>query len=106
MINSAAKELEFHYWINGISNNEFNEYQKMHALAAGRKTRASKTFDLMKEWIESGYGLLVGGRVGEKWAGFILFIIYKNSAYYASALPFGNTREDIVVVGSEWSETQ
>jgi len=84
-IKSFNKFFEVKTWCNEITGEEFEEYRKLHALAAGRTTRPSLTFDMMKSWIETGNGLLIGASRDGVFCGFIYIIIYKKAAYYASA---------------------
>lgn len=61
------------------------EYQRLHTLAAGRETRAKRSFEVQYEMIKGGHGFLVLVREGSKYVGAYLFYILKGVAFYASA---------------------
>jgi hypothetical protein len=63
----------------------FNAYQALHRKASGRDTRPPQTWDLQREWIASGQGLLVCAELDGAIAGCIYVIRYGDGAYYASA---------------------
>ncbi len=60
--------------------------ERLHAEAAGRKTRPSRTWEMMADWAVAGNALcLVACRPGRDAVGFAYFLVYKGQAYYASA---------------------
>ena len=62
----------------------FEEYRALHAKDAGRVTRSEETFLMMRDWIHRGEGALAQVMKGDQSVGFILLIIYRNGAFYAS----------------------
>jgi GNAT superfamily N-acetyltransferase len=73
------------YDAKGISEDIFARYRSLHAQAAGRVTRPSRTFELMQQWIREGKALLLGATTDGVDVGWIYLFIYKNRAYYGSA---------------------
>lgn len=55
---------------------------------AGKKTRPDKTFKLLRNWIQKGYGFLLEAQYKDKTAGYIYILTYKKSAYYFMAATF------------------
>lgn len=84
-IKRGARGFRIHRFFQQISDQEFAAYQALHALAAGRVTRAQSTFDDMRRWIREGTGLLVGAERDGQWAGFVYFLVFQKGACYASA---------------------
>jgi len=64
---------------------EFNKYKEMHHLASGRVTRPEKTFRIMHEWLKASLAFMVGIKRGEDYAGFFLFSVFNNKAFYSSS---------------------
>ena len=60
-------------------------FQGLHLLDAGRITRPQATWDIMRDWLPQGYGLLVIAVRDHLPIGGGYFIRYRGSAYYASA---------------------
>jgi hypothetical protein len=80
----------------------FDEYVKIHALAAGRVTRPANTFDNMYNWIVAGNaGLSVASEDG-KYVGFSLFFLTRGGAYYASACNVPGRRDLPVAHVNQW----
>lgn len=70
----------------GLTNAKFDEYAAMHARAAGRVTRPRVTFDMMRDWIQDGRGLVAEAvDASGRTAGFELYVVYKNASYGLSA---------------------
>jgi hypothetical protein len=69
-----------------ITDDAFAAYRRLHLLAAGRQTRPDRTWELMHEWIKSGFAVLgiVSGRSGAPLAA-ALCLTHKNAAYYGSS---------------------
>jgi hypothetical protein len=67
------------------SGEVFEEYQRLHTLAAGRVTRPQHTFDLMQQWVERGDAVLFGATKDGRYAGFAYVLRFGTGAYYASA---------------------
>jgi len=63
----------------------FETYPRLHQKAAGRQTRSPETFQMMREWVETGRAFLSQALDGERVVGCDLIITYKNYAYYGSA---------------------
>lgn len=67
----------------------FDEYAATHALRYGNP-RPKETYDLQREWVKSGNGIVVGmastTKRGARCDGFAYWIVYKNRAYYASGV--------------------
>jgi hypothetical protein len=68
-----------------ISRDQFDQYQALHQLAAGRVTRPQSTFDSMFEWIKSGNGALICAKYDGDFVAFALLTVYKDGAYYGSS---------------------
>jgi len=49
---------------------------------AGKVTRPKRTFELLGEWINSGYGILLEALFEGKTAGYTYILCYRDSAYY------------------------
>lgn len=81
-----------------ISDRIFGLYGELHAKAAGRQTRPSRTFELMRSWVSAGMAALCGARLDRQYVGFALVFTYKDGGFYASscndpdhkALPIGH----------------
>jgi len=67
------------------AGNIFDAYQVMHTRAAGRVTRPQRTFDLMREWVETGDAVLFAARKDGRLVGFAYVLRHGEGAYYASA---------------------
>ncbi|MEK6744859.1 MAG: GNAT family N-acetyltransferase [Nitrospirota bacterium] len=69
-----------------ITDDAFAAYRRLHLRAAGRQTRPDRTWELMHEWIKSGFAVLgiVSGRSGAPLAA-ALCLTYKHAAYYGSS---------------------
>ncbi len=63
----------------------FSVFQGLHLKDAGRATRPQRTWDLMREWIEQGYGMLLLARYDTHFMAGAYFIKFGEGAYYASA---------------------
>lgn len=64
----------------------FRQYQHLHELDAGRKTRPQETFDIMDSWLGTNGLLLLASVVGQAQPiGAAYFILDRPGAYYASA---------------------
>jgi hypothetical protein len=63
----------------------FASYQELHLKAAGRQTRPAETFEMMYDWIQNGYAILVGALLDGIPVSFAYVNIFKNCAYYGSA---------------------
>lgn len=75
-----------HYSGAELGDDKFDEYVSMHARAAGRTTRPRATFDIMRDVIRSGDGLMTEAVDNEgRTAGFELYAIYKDGAVGLSA---------------------
>jgi hypothetical protein len=69
-----------------LTDAKFDEYVQMHARAAGRVTRPRATFEMMRDWIQAGRGLVAEAinRDGRS-VGFELYVMYKRAALGLSA---------------------
>ncbi|MBU1131214.1 GNAT family N-acetyltransferase [Patescibacteria group bacterium] len=74
------------YGAKDISEEIFGEYKKMHHLAAGRKTRPDKTFELMYEWLKEDWAFLATVEFKDRPIGFEYYSVYKNNVYGFSAV--------------------
>lgn len=64
----------------------FEEYRKLHHLAAGRQTRPLETFQKMYELITQGLAFLVGITDGtQKWVGAYYYFRFNGHVYYSSS---------------------
>lgn len=63
----------------------FNAYREMHKVAAGRATRPLRTFEIQYELLKRGNAFLAAAKKNGEFVGFSYVVIYKQSAYYASA---------------------
>lgn len=81
-IRSAEKSTQVMFDTDGDA---FDVYQALHEKDAGRKTRPQRTFDLMREWLPQGYGLLALAIRDAIPIGAAYFITYLEGSYYASA---------------------
>jgi len=97
-IKTSEKILTTKLWHGEITSNEFEEYRKLHALAAGRVTRPINTFSKMFEWINNKKAFLIGAKDENGWLGFVFFLTYKKSAYYASAANHPERVKDINIL--------
>lgn len=85
-ITRAAKVLRAEiYDQKNITRAIFDAYADLHHKAAGRVTRPQATFDMMFEFIKSGYAFLAAASKGQSFIGFSYFIRYKNNVYYGSS---------------------
>lgn len=70
----------------GLTDDKFDEYVRMHARASGRVTRPRATFDMMRDWIQAGRGLMAEAVTNDgRTVGFELYINYKKASYGLSA---------------------
>lgn len=85
-VRRAERTLTAQVWTSSdITDEKFQEYQRLHAKDAGRVTRSQATFDLMKSWLRAGHAALVEVRQGNAPAAFALIILYGKGAYYGSS---------------------
>jgi hypothetical protein len=69
----------------------FDAMQKIHYQEAGRVTRPSTTWGLMKDWVFAGHAAVIMAMdIWGRFYGFVYCIIYKNKAYYASGATIEN----------------
>ena len=68
-----------------ITDAKFDEYRELHAVDAGRVTRTRDTFDMMLGWIRGGNGVLVEAALDGRAAAFVVIILFRSGAYYASS---------------------
>jgi hypothetical protein len=85
------------------SPTDFDVYRELHRLAAGRQTRPSETFDLMRGWLDSGNALVALAEIDGKPAGAILAIVFGDGAYYASAANAPEFRRYPLGHGLQWA---
>jgi len=84
-IKAGRREYDLSLWRGRIDDSEFRAYVDLHGLAAGGAPRAPETYDYMRDWIRAGSALLLGARHAERWVAFVVFLVAKRAAYYASA---------------------
>jgi len=70
---------------SNITRDKFDQYRKMHLLASGRATRPLITFEMMHQWIQEGYAILIEARNASQPVGFALINYYRHHAYYSSS---------------------
>ncbi len=63
----------------------FEEYRLLHAKAAGRVTRPARTFELMRDWIVHGTGVLLTARLDGVAVSCAYLNVFRDGAYYSSA---------------------
>ncbi len=85
-VNRGLKSFKIEIWNSeNINNKVFEQYRLLHKKAAGKITRAAKTFEIMFEWIKNDNSILVSARLRDKFVGFGIVNIYKEFAYFQSA---------------------
>lgn len=72
------------YDATNITPKIFDQYRRLHLLAAGRITRSPITFEMMQDWIQNGMAVLAVARRDGDCIGCALISIYKDGAYYSS----------------------
>ncbi len=93
-VNRAAKELVVEVWEQGsITDGKFEEYQSLHVRDAGRQVRSQKSYEIMREWIKSGWGALIEARAGSSPVAFAFVILFKDGAYYGSGCQDPESRD-------------
>ena len=87
IVNAGMRRWEFLDGIGGPEARSAVEIaERLHAKAAGRKTRPTKTWEMMADWAVAGDAVcLVARRQDQGAVGFAYFLIHKRHAYYASA---------------------
>jgi hypothetical protein len=88
---------------SNIQDSVFNSYRDMHSKAAGRVTRVSTTFDMMREWIRAGKAILCGAAQNNIPVGFALAFVYKKGSLYASACNDPDYHHFPIGHGIQWS---
>jgi len=68
-----------------VTRDVFDAYQALHRKDAGEQTRPQQTFDLMYEWIQDGFAVLVGAEHDGDFVEFAYFLREKDNVYYSSA---------------------
>ncbi len=85
-VKRAASQCAITVWDAAtITDAKFDEYRTLHAIDAGRVTRAVTTFDMMLGWVRSGNAVLIEARRGEQVVVFAVLILFRDGAYYASS---------------------
>ena len=85
-VKRAAQECTVRVWDAAtVTPSKFDEYRTLHAVDAGRVTRATTTFDMMLAWIRQGHAILVEAERDGRPAAFAIVIVFRGRAYYASA---------------------
>lgn len=72
------------YSDQNIDSDIFDIYRELHFRASGRQTRPDKTWELMLEWIQSGYSILAIVSKGDERIAAQLVNVFCNKAYYHS----------------------
>jgi len=72
---------------NNITDEAFLTYKNMHFTAAGKKTRRDESWDIMYQWIKSGYAILALVKINcnGPFVGAAFVITSQCKAYYGSA---------------------
>ena len=68
-----------------VTDAKFDEYRTLHAIDAGRVTRAGATFEMMLSWLRAGRAVLVEAARDGAPVAFAVIIRYRAGAYYASS---------------------
>ena len=68
-----------------IAHERFESYRRLHHKAAGRVTRPSETFEMMRQWITQGTAILCAASLDGVDVEFALVSLYKDGAYYSSS---------------------
>lgn len=80
----------------GDARDLFAGYRALHAEQAGRQTRPDRTWEIMRDWLATGHGMLVAaGR--EHLDAFGYFILWRDWAYYASGASTQPNRQHAVI---------
>ena len=61
---------------------ETKQFMKDYFEIAGKVTRPEKTFELLEEFIELGFGMLLKAKYDGKTVGYIYILIHNDYAYY------------------------
>jgi hypothetical protein len=72
------------YDATNITPEIFDQYRRLHHLAAGCVTRPLATFEMMQGWIQSDMAILALTRRDGETVGCALISVYKDGAYYSS----------------------
>lgn len=84
-IKRAARDVSVSIWDREtITPERFAAYQALHAKAAGRVTRTQRSFDIMREWIETGQAILAEASIDGRAVACAIQIVFGAGAYYAS----------------------
>jgi len=70
-----------------------NQFMKDYYEIAGKVTRPKKTFEIIENWINKGYGFLLKATYQGKTAGYAYILTYKNWAYYFMGCTFPEYKE-------------
>jgi hypothetical protein len=85
-VKRASEQCDAVVWdADTITDAKFDQYRALHAIDAGRATRAPATFDMMLAWIRRGHGILVEAHRGGSPVAFAVVILFRSGAYYASS---------------------
>ncbi len=97
-VHRGERYYDIHIYDKANADEEaFEQYRLLHHKTAGRITRPRETFAMMYDWIRLGNGLLCGVSKNGRYAGFSYIVLYKDSAYYASASDDPEFETDIPV---------
>jgi len=86
-IKKGAAYLTYH------ETNDIWKFREDYFEVAGKVTRPRRTFELLGEWINLGYGLLLEALFEGKTAGYTYILCYKNRAYYFMSCVFPECRQ-------------
>lgn len=76
-----------------VSKEQIYDFMNYYYKIAGKRTRPIDTFDSIYRWIKNDYGVLLKANYNEYVCGYSLFIIYKDTSYYAMACKDKNYSE-------------
>lgn len=65
-----------------ITHYDIDDFKADYCRIAGKQTRPDKTFEMLGQWQEQGYGTLLTAICGDKIAGHTYILHYKNYGYY------------------------
>ena len=73
----------------GLIYSDIEKFRKFYINVAKKETRPKKAFELLRKWIEQGYGTLLRAYLGEKIVGYVYILHWGKYAYYfMSCVPF------------------
>jgi hypothetical protein len=81
----------------------FDAYRDLHRRAAGRTTRPSATFELMRDWMGLGHAVVVQAEIANEIVGATLLLLWGDGAYYASSATAPERNRDVIGHAMTWT---